>query len=67
MEKKVMMIRKGTSFMVNAIVKNLEEAGFTVVSVDATLAASATNIRKPTFCCSTSATLWRMFPICSFI
>ncbi len=39
MEKKVMMIRKGTSFMVNAIVKNLEEAGFTVVSVDATLAA----------------------------
>ena len=39
MEKKVMMIRKGTSFMANAIVKNLEEAGFAVVSVDATVAA----------------------------
>ncbi len=39
MEKKVIMIRNGASFMVNAIVKNLEEAGYSVMPVDATVAA----------------------------
>ncbi len=39
MEKKVMMIRNGASFMVNAIQKNLEEAGYSVFAVDTTVAA----------------------------
>ena len=39
MEKKAMMIRSGASFMVNAIQKNLEEAGYTILPVDATVAA----------------------------
>ncbi len=39
MEKKVMMIRSGSSFMVNAIQKNLEEAGYEILPVDATVAA----------------------------
>ncbi len=44
MEKKAMMIRNGTSFMVNAIQKNLEEAGYEILPVDATVAA--VNARK---------------------
>ncbi|MBQ7515648.1 MAG: response regulator [Schwartzia sp.] len=39
MEKKVMMIRNGMSFVVNALEKKLEEAGYSVVSVDATVEA----------------------------
>ena len=39
MEKKAMMIRSGASFMVNAIQKNLEEAGYTILPVAATVAA----------------------------
>ena len=39
MEKKTMMIRSGASFMVNAIQKNLEEAGYSILPVDATVAA----------------------------
>ena len=39
MEKKAIMIRNGASFMVNAIQKNLEEAGYTILPVDATVAA----------------------------
>ena len=39
MEKKAMMIRSGASFMVNAIQKNLEEAGYAILPVDATVAA----------------------------
>ena len=39
MEKKAMMIRNGASFMVNAIQKNLEEAGYSILPTDATVAA----------------------------
>ena len=34
LEKKVVMISDGTSFMVNAIIKNLQEAGYEVTRVD---------------------------------
>ena len=37
MEKTAMMIRNGTSFMVNAIQKNLEDAGYTILPADATV------------------------------
>ncbi|MBQ7497891.1 MAG: response regulator, partial [Selenomonas sp.] len=47
MEKKAMLIRSGPSFMVNAIQKNLEEAGYAILSVDATMAAVNAN-RKET-------------------
>ena len=39
MNKKAIMIRKGTSFMVNAIQKNLEDAGYEILAVDITVAA----------------------------
>ena len=39
MEKKAMMIRNGASFMVNAIQKNLEAAGYAILPVDASVAA----------------------------
>ncbi len=39
MEKTAMMIRNGASFMVNAIQKNLEEAGYAILPTDATVAA----------------------------
>ena len=39
MNKKAIMIRKGTSFMVNAIQKNLEDAGYEILPVDMTIAA----------------------------
>lgn len=39
MEKKAMMIRSGASFMVNAIQKNLEEAGYSILPVNATVSA----------------------------
>ena len=39
MEKKAMMIRSGASFMVNAIQKNLEEAGYAILPVNATVSA----------------------------
>ncbi|MCR5030504.1 MAG: response regulator [Selenomonadaceae bacterium] len=39
MEKNAILIRSGASFMVNAIQKNLEEAGFKILPVDATVAA----------------------------
>ena len=46
MEKKAMMIRSGASFMVNAIQKNLEEAGYDILPVDATVAAVNDNRRE---------------------
>ncbi|MBR5162473.1 MAG: response regulator, partial [Schwartzia sp.] len=39
MEKNAILIRNGASFMVNAVQKNLEEADFKVLPVDATVAA----------------------------
>ena len=39
MEKKAMMIRSGATFMVNAIQKNLEEAGYSILPVEATVSA----------------------------
>ncbi len=39
MKKKALMIRSGASFMVNAIQKNLEGAGYSILPVDATVAA----------------------------
>ena len=46
MEKKVMMIRNGASFIVNAIQKNLEEAGYSVLPTDATVAAVNDQIKE---------------------
>jgi CheY-like chemotaxis protein len=39
MEKKAILIRNGASFMVNAVQKNLEGAGYDVLPVDASVAA----------------------------
>ncbi len=39
MEKKAILIRSGASFMVNAVQKNLESAGYEVLPVNASVAA----------------------------
>lgn len=39
MEKKAILIRNGASFMVNAVQKNLEGAGYEVLPVNASVAA----------------------------
>ena len=39
MEKKAILIRNGASFMVNAVQKNLESAGYEVLPVNASVAA----------------------------
>lgn len=54
MEKKAMMIRSGASFMVNAIQKNLEEAGYAILPVEATVAAVSAKAKN----------LFSIYPIC---
>ena len=46
MEKKAMMIRSGASFMVNAIQKNLEEAGYSILPAEATVAAVSAGAKE---------------------
>ena len=47
MEKKAILIRNGSPFLVNAVQKNLEEAGYEILPVDATV-ASVSEKRKET-------------------
>ena len=47
MEKKAILIRNGSPFLVNVVQKNLEEAGYEILPVDATV-ASVSEKRKET-------------------